>query len=165
MADAQNIHFEDALFDVVISESINTFLEDKERAVSECVRVTKPGGYVRLNEETWIKTPPPKELVKFVSRTWGGAKLETSNRWEELLEGSGLTEIVARTYRINTRSEAKNIIRRYGLMEILSILYRTLRLYIRNPAYRSFLKEVREVGPAPENLDEYLGYGLYVGRK
>jgi ubiquinone/menaquinone biosynthesis C-methylase UbiE len=36
--------FEDALFDVVIVESVKVFVTDKRRAVSEYVRVTKPGG-------------------------------------------------------------------------------------------------------------------------
>lgn len=166
VADVQNLPFKDDLFDVVIGESVIAFPEDKRRAVNECVRVIKPGGYIGLNESTWIKSPPPSELVEWASQDLGGnAEILTSDGWVRLLEGAGLRDIVARTYRINTRSEAKNIIRRYGLMEILSILYRTLRLYIRNPAYRSFLKEVREVGPAPENLDEYFGYGIYVGRK
>jgi len=166
VADVQNLPFKDDLFDVVIGESVIAFPEDKRRVVNECVRVIKPGGYIGLNESTWIKSPPPSELVKWASQDLGGnAEILTSDGWVRLLEGAGLRDIVARTYIINTRSEAKNIIRRYGLMEILSILYRVLRLYIRNPAYRSFLKEVREFGPAPKNLDEYFGYGIYVGRK
>jgi hypothetical protein len=40
-----------------------------------------------------------------------------------------------------------------------------LSLYAKSPAYRRFVKEVREGGVTPENLDEYFGYGLYVGRK
>jgi hypothetical protein len=28
-----------------------------------------------------------------------------------------------------------------------------------------FVKEVREEGIKPENFEEYLGYGLYVGRQ
>ena len=166
VADVQDLPFEDDLFDVVIGESVIAFPADKQRAVNECVRVTKPGGYVGLNESTWIKSLPPSELVEWASQDLGGnAEILTSDGWVGLLEGAGLRDVVARTYRISTRSEAKNIIRRYGLMEMLSIWYRTLRLYIRNSAYRSFLRKVREVGPAPENLDEYFGYGIYVGRK
>ena len=167
VADVQNLPFKDDLFDAVIGESVIAFPEDKQRAVNECVRVTKLGGYVGLNEATWIKSPPPSELVEWASQDYGGnAEFLTSDGWVGLLEGAGLRDIVARTYRISTRNEAKNIYRRYGFkMGMLSIWYRILRLYITSPAYRSFLKEVREVGPAPENLDEYFGYGIYVGRK
>ena len=166
VADVQNLPFKDDLFDVVIGESVIAFPEDKRRAINECVRVIKPGGYIGLNESTWTKSPPPLELVEWASQDLSGnAEILTSDGWVQLLESAGLRDIVARTYRIKTRNEAKNVIRRYGLLEILSIWYRALRLYIRNPAYRSFLKKVKEVGPAPENLDECFGYGIYVGRK
>ena len=103
VAKAQNLPLEDALFDVVIGESVTTFLKDKQRRVSEYVRVTKPGGYVGLNEMTWTKVLPPTELIEYYSRTTG-AKPETSDGWGELLEGSGLRDIVVRTYKF-ARSE------------------------------------------------------------
>jgi hypothetical protein len=31
--------------------------------------------------------------------------------------------------------------------------------------YRKFTKEVRQGGIVPENLEEYFGYGLFVGQK
>ncbi|MCX6010147.1 MAG: class I SAM-dependent methyltransferase, partial [Chloroflexi bacterium] len=46
IADAQNLPFEDVTFDAVICESVNAFIENKPRALSEYVRVIKPGGYV-----------------------------------------------------------------------------------------------------------------------
>ncbi len=59
----------------------------------------------------------------------------------------------------------KDIYRRYGFRGMLSIMYRMLSLYARNPAYRKFVKKVKKEGVAPKNLDEYFGYGLYVGKK
>ena len=163
IADAQNLPFEDALFDAVIGESITAILEDKQRAVSEYVRVTKPGGYVGLNETTWVKTPPPTELVEYVSRTWGvKAEIPTSDGWEELLGGSGLRDIVVRTYKISTLSEGVNRIRRYGLKHFLRVWHRFLSLYIVSPARRRIIKEMLAT---PKNMVEYLGYGIYVGRK
>ncbi|MFQ6058324.1 MAG: class I SAM-dependent methyltransferase [Anaerolineae bacterium] len=161
VADAQNLPFAEALFDVVIGESVITFVEDKQKAVSECVRVAKPGGYVGLNEETWIKTPVPAELVEFVSRTWGGARPETSNGWVALLEGSGLRDVVVRTHRFSALKEASQI-RRYSLGDLSRMLYRALSLYIGSPAFRRYMRGRR---PLPKNIWEYLGYGLYVGRK
>lgn len=46
VADARELSFKDDLFDAVIMESLNAFFEDKRRAMTEYVRVTKPGGYV-----------------------------------------------------------------------------------------------------------------------
>ncbi|MGB3904086.1 MAG: class I SAM-dependent methyltransferase, partial [Anaerolineae bacterium] len=54
VADAQELPFDDGLFNVVIAESVTTFIEDKQSAVSEYARVAKPGGYVGLNEEIWL---------------------------------------------------------------------------------------------------------------
>ena len=59
VADAQELPFPDGQFDAVITESVTAFPEDKQKAVNEYVRVLKPGGYVGLNESTWLKTPPP----------------------------------------------------------------------------------------------------------
>ena len=50
VADAQDLPFDDNIFDAVITESVTAFPEDKQKAVNEYVRVTKPGGYIGLNE-------------------------------------------------------------------------------------------------------------------
>lgn len=166
VAGAEDLPFEDNLFDAVITESVTAFPEDKQKAVNEYVRVTKPGGYVGLNETTWLKVPPPPELIEWASQDQG-ATVEplTSAGWSGLLESAGLREIIVRTSTINTQTEARGILQRYGCRGMLGILRRTLSLYVRNPAYRNFVKDVREGGIAPDNLDEFFGYGLYVGRK
>jgi hypothetical protein len=50
-------------------------------------------------------------------------------------------------------------------MGMLRVWNRMLVLYLRNPAYRTFVKGLREGGSIPDNVEEYYGYGLYVGRK
>ena len=45
-ADVQALPFEENTFDAVIAESVLAFVPDKQRAVSEFLRVVKPGGYV-----------------------------------------------------------------------------------------------------------------------
>ena len=166
VADAQDLPFEDDLFDAVITESVTAFPEDKQKAVNEYARVTKPGGYIGLNESAWLKVPPPPEVVAWASQDVG-ANVEplASDAWVGLLEGAGLSEIVARTNAINVRTETKEIFRRYGFVGMLGIWGKMLSLYTRSPAYRRFVKGVRESGVAPDNLDEYFGYGVYVGRK
>jgi ubiquinone/menaquinone biosynthesis C-methylase UbiE len=166
VADAQDLPFEGDLFDAVITESVTAFPEDKQRAVNEYVRVTKPGGYVGLNESAWLKVPPPPELVAWASQDLGAnVKPLTSGEWVGLLESAGLREIVLKTYEINVQNEARGILRRYGCRGMLRVLGRIFALYAKSPDYRRFVKEVREDGITPENLDEYFGYGVYVGRK
>ena len=158
VADAQTLPFEDNLFDAVIGEFITALLDDKQKGLNECVRVAKPGGYVGLNEATWIKTPPPTELVEYLSRTWGfRAEIPTSSGWEELLEGAGLRDIVVRTHKAKALSDKRD-----NLEDLLRVWHRALSLYIRSSAFRRLIKEGLSL---PKNLLEYFGYGIYVGRK
>ncbi len=166
VADAEELPFEDAVFDAVITESVTAFPADKQKAVLEYVRVTKPGGYVGLNESTWIKLPPPPEMLAWVSNDLGThAEPLSSGEWKQLLEAAGLVDIFTRTSDINLKGEAKGVVRRYGKGGMWRIMFRMLSLYRRNPEYRKFVKKVRKEGIAPKNLNEYFGYGLYVGRK
>jgi arsenite methyltransferase len=165
-ADAQELPFEDDFFDAVITESVTAFPEDKQKAVNEYARVTKPGGYVGLNESTWLRSPPTPEMIAWVSQDIGGsASPLTSEEWTGLLETAGLKNIVARTSEIDVQNEARGIFRRYGFGGMLTVWSRMLSLYIRNPSYREFVKGVGRTGIVPQNLEIYFGYGLYVGQK
>ena len=89
----------------------------------------------------------------------------TADGWVKLLEDAGLRKIAAKTYQVNARNEAKEIFRRYGCGGMLGVWGRILVLYVKSPAYRRFVREVREGGITPDNLEEYFGYGMFVGRK
>jgi len=161
VADVRNLPFDDALFDVVICESVATFIEDRRRVAGELVRVTKPGGYVGLNEEIWLKTPST-ELVEFAERTWEiKAQVPTADDWVGLLEGAGLCDIVVQTYKFDARRESTQV-QRYRFQDMWRMFYRTLFLYIKNPAFRKYMAERRYL---PKDLFEYLGYALFVGRR
>lgn len=54
-ADAQDLPFEDDLFDATISTFGAMFAPDQRKAASELVRVTKPGGTIAMS--VWIPTP------------------------------------------------------------------------------------------------------------
>ena len=55
--DAHNLPFDEHTFDAVISECTTCLLE-KERAISEMVRVAKPGGYVGIHDICWKEDTP-----------------------------------------------------------------------------------------------------------
>ncbi len=166
VADVQNLPFEVGMFDAVITESVTIFPQDKQKAVNEYVRVTKPAGYVGLNESVWLKVPPPPEVVVWASQD-AGANVQplTSEAWTNLLVCAGLKVIMAKTNKINVQAEEKGLLKRYGLGGTLVSLGRMLLLYARSPAYRKFVKGVRQGGVVPANLEEYFGYGLFVGQK
>lgn len=134
--------------------------------MDEYARVTKPGGYVGLNETAWLKFPPPPEVVAWAAQDVGASvKPLTPDEWTGLLVDAGLQEIVTRVYAVDVRDEARGIVRRYGLGGTLRVMGRMLRLYARSPAYRKFVKGVGQQGVVPAHLEEYFGYGLFIGRK
>ena len=51
--DAQNLEFEDGVFDVVISRNLTWNLKDPERAYREWCRVLKPGGKLLNFDANW----------------------------------------------------------------------------------------------------------------
>jgi ubiquinone/menaquinone biosynthesis C-methylase UbiE len=166
VGDAQELPFEDDYFDVVITESVTAFPEDKQKAVDEYVRVTRPGGYIGLNESTWLKYPPPPEVEAWAKQEIGASVEPLSpERWKSLLENAGLIDITILTSPISVANEARGNIERYGTLGMIRILRRTFSLYLRNKYYRQFVKRVREQGIVPTNLVDYFGYGLFVGQK
>jgi arsenite methyltransferase len=160
VADVLDLPFDADRFDVVFVESVLIFVEDKARAIRECVRVTKPGGYVGLNEGVWTKQPPP-ELVAQVKDALGPF-IPTNETWQTLWEASGLQDQVVRIHEMDARTEVKSRIRWIGWRWLLRAWGRALRLYITNPAIRQSIKEMFDV---PSEVFQYAGYGLFVGRK
>jgi ubiquinone/menaquinone biosynthesis C-methylase UbiE len=160
LADVLELPFEAGRFDLVLAESVLAFVEDKPRAIRECVRVAKPGGYVGLNEGLWIKPPPP-EMVARVKEAIGPA-IPTVETWQTLWEASGLQERVVRIYQTGARAEIKSRLQWVGWRWALRAWGRALRLAIGNPAVRQSIKEQLNV---PVEVFEYVGYGLFAGKK
>ncbi len=160
LADARDLPFADATFDAVMVESVTSFIGDKPQAVRQFARVTRPGGYVGLNEDTWLKADPPAELVEFAAQTWGATAPESAEGWKELLEAAGLHDVLVQTYELKAGREASQV-KRYSVGDMLRMGFRGLRMYT-SPAFRQYMRGRLAM---PRNLWEYLGYGLYVGRK
>jgi len=165
VADIVDLPFGDGRFDVVFGESITVFSADHAKAITEYTRVVKPGGMVGMNESTWLKPPSSEFIAWFAQDMAANARTHTAEEWEALLEGAGLRDLVVRTSTIDTREEVRGLLRRYGLGGFLQMFGRGLALYARNPEYRAFLREIRQSGVAPPDVVDYLGYGLYIGRK
>jgi ubiquinone/menaquinone biosynthesis C-methylase UbiE len=147
-------------FDVVFTESVLIFVEDKVRAIQECVRVAKSGGYVGLNEGFWIEQPSP-ELVALAKDAVGPC-IPTIETWQALWEASGLQERVVRTRQVDARTEVNSRIQWIGWKWLLRAWIRALGLYITNPAIRKSIKKQLDV---PPEVFQYVGYGLFAGKK
>lgn len=166
VADAQDLPFDDNTFDAVITESVTAFPEDKQLAVNEYARVTKPGGFIGLNESTWLKTSPPPEILNWASQELGASVNPLApEEWMSLLENAGLTLTMTRISEIKVKEEARGIIRRYGFWGMIKTMLRAAKMYLTNPKYREFLSRVQKTGITPPNLTEYFGYGIFVAQK
>ena len=160
-ADVLELPFEADRFDVVMCESVLGFVEDKPRAIRECVRVTKPGGYVGLNESFWVKEPSPEIVARVHALV--GTDIPTAATWQALWEESGLRDQVVRLRQIDARTEVKDRIQWVGWRWAVRAFGRLLRLYVTNPAVRQSLRE--QFGAPTMEVMQQMGYGLFVGRK
>ena len=159
-ADVLDLPFEADRFDVVFAESVLVFIEDKAWAIRECVRVTKPGGYIGLNEGFWIKQPSPKMVTQVKDAI--GPFISTIETWQALWEASELQDRVVRIHEIDARTELRSRVQWIGWWWILRAWGRLLPLYLTNPVVRQSIKQTLDT---PLEVFQYTGYGLFVGKK
>jgi SAM-dependent methyltransferase len=152
--------FEADRFDIVLVESVLIFVADKAQAIRECVRVTRPGGYVGLSEGFATKQPPP-ELAAQIRDAIGPA-ISTLETWRALWDESGLQDRLMKACSLEPRKEIKDRMQWIGWRWLLRAWGRSLRLYITNPGVRQSIKKMFDV---PPEANQYIGYGLFVGRK
>src|SRR5512139_985448 len=122
VADVLDLPFEADRFDAVIVESMLAFVEDKPRAIRELVRVTRPGGYVGLNETFWTEEPAP-EMVDRVKVAVGSA-IPTIETWQALWEACGLEDRVVSIHQIDGRQEIRGRLQWVGARWALKGFYR-----------------------------------------
>jgi ubiquinone/menaquinone biosynthesis C-methylase UbiE len=142
-ADVSDLPFEANRFDIVFAESVLIFVEDKMQAIRECVRVTKPGGFVGLNEGLWIEQPSPEMIAQVKEAI--GPYIPTIETWQALWEASGLQERLVRICQVDASTEVKSRIQWIGWRWLLRAWGRGLRLYITNPSIRQSIKEMFNV--------------------
>ncbi len=154
LGNAESLNFKDSSFDAVISESVTAFT-DKERSIKEYHRVLKKGGYLGLNETTWIK-PPNKDIKDFAYDFLGGCIPESD--WKRYLKGFTITYQKKDKLRI---SESLGEIRLNGLQPFKAIL-RLPSIYWR---YRKDINHMLKGSLRIYSLSRYMGYSITVARK
>lgn len=167
-ANAQDLPFEDDSFDAVISESVTAFATDKPKAVSEYKRVLKPGGCVGLTEASWVKTPPPAELVEFLSVSMEGAAFLKPEAWLALLEEGGFTDLHSEVTRLTFMSQFASDLSGQSWRDIgdrFRAMGAFIGQYLRDPEMRRYAKTLMPSRKMMKDLFTYFGYGIYVGRK
>jgi arsenite methyltransferase len=164
IGDAQDLPFKDGVFDAVICESVVAFSQDKQKVISEYARVTKSGGYVWMNEVTWVERPPP-ELVEYISRALGQAEFLNPDGWKVLLDKAGLTGVAARVYKTSALRQWTSEVRQMDLRDYLGAWSKFFALCFKSPAVRKWIKEVSIPPRSIFRIFKYFGYGIYTGRK
>jgi ubiquinone/menaquinone biosynthesis C-methylase UbiE len=161
LANILDLPFGDNRFDTVLVESVAAFVENKAKAVQECRRVARPGGYIGLNEVFWIKQPSP-EMIEANKRIQMGVDLLLLKDWQALWDASSLQERTVKTYEVDLKKELKDRVQWVGRRWSMRAVGRLIRLYFTSPEARQAIKSQTK-----ETSDAYrlMGYGLFTGKK
>lgn len=156
LADIHDLPFPDRTFDGAIVQAALIFTE-KSKALNEIHRKIRSNGFVGVIELAW-KAPPPDDIVTRVRNTLCAAAINTEHHvdWMKLLSQTGFDVVHAelRDLNFNFRGMLKN----EGILS-------TLRIALKYVFDESAKRKTREVTKLFKETCEYLGYGIYVGRK
>jgi arsenite methyltransferase len=170
VADVLSLPFADDRFDVTMCESVLAFVADKQRAIAEMIRVTRPGGWVGLSE-AFMLTSSPSPRVTELARQMGTEMIDLEE-WRALWAESGLADQAIRTYRIDPGREIRDRLRWIGLRQMAAGWARLGWLWISQPSARPLLRSMggamrTSPGDEPGTPPPWhsFAYGLFVGRK
>jgi len=135
------------------------FVEDKETAIGELIRVTRPGGYVGLNETYWTEKPSSELLVYSASI---GPQILTEAEWRTLWEATSLQERTIDIRSLEAVQETRDRIKWVGWRSIFPAWGRLIVLLLTRPGARASIAGQLDV---PPELFRLLGYALFAGRK
>lgn len=161
IADVLDLPFPQGRFDCVLVESVLAFVADKQRAISECVRVTQPGGWVGMNETMWRDDPPEADRA-LASDAALGTFLVTQAQWRGMWEGAGLVDQAHEWHDLTIAEETRSRIAWIGWRWLLPAWGRVLKLVVTDPAARQAL---RAQVTYPASLSNQMGYVLSAGRR
>ena len=91
--DIVDLPYPDDSFDVTMIEAVTMFV-DRERAIREAVRVTRPGGRILDHEFCWRDRPDLEALeILRQPKMCPGINFDDVRNWEMLFERHGVTDI------------------------------------------------------------------------
>ena len=163
VADAFQLPFENDLFNVVIVESVLTPLPgDKKQALTEMVRVVRPGGRIGVNESTVDPSAPPELLALFGEHPAIHGYF-TPQTLRSLFEESGL-QVAQMTETKNV--DAPSVLKGMGLRGLLSFMIRVYpKILLKLLRDARFREAARIDDKVTKRGKQYMGYTLIVGQK
>ncbi len=93
IASSYSIPFNDNYFDLVMCGGATSFMEDKNKAVSEYFRVLKPWGFLATTQLFYSKQPPEKVLAAVSDVIGMKIKYLDKNAWLDILNSSNKYEL------------------------------------------------------------------------
>jgi len=153
--DAHHLPFDGNTFDVVISECTTCVL-DKQRAISEMVRVARPGGRVGIHDVCWKEGMP--EHVKVRLAQIEGERPEALEGWKQLFEEAGLVGCIATDKSHLISAWTRSIRNRMGIAGQLSVLFKVFHKW--GPRGLRCVRESEQIFRS-----QHTGYGIIVGQK
>ena len=158
VGDALDLPFPANEFDVALSQAFLILVSDKKQAICEAIRVTKPGGFIGWLELSFYKQPPDSLFHAAASSACAFCVRNTLtfDEWRALFHACEMTDLEVIAGEMGMRQ--RRIFRDEGLVNAICIMWKWLfnpRIQRRMNAVFEFFRE----------HSEYIGYGIYVGRK
>ncbi len=155
-ADINELPFEDNTFDGVIFQAALIFT-DKSKALQTAYSKIRPAGFVGAVELAW-KTLPPYPIADRVRKVICSAAVNTEHhlRWIDLFSQTGFC--LVHTELKDLEFSFRGMLRNEGLL-------RALKTALRCAFDKSAKKRTEEFTKLFKETREYLGYGIYIGRK
>jgi SAM-dependent methyltransferase len=159
-ADVRAMPFPDGQFDVVLVEAVLAFVQDKQAAIRECVRVTRGGGWVGMNEVVWRDQPPQGDQLAAANAL--GTWLPGYAGWRDLQHASGVVDLTCELHDFDLAQETRSRLQWIGWRWLIPAWGRALRIAATDPAAR---RQLRVQLGYPADLMGLMGYALSAGRK
>lgn len=159
VGDALELPFLDNEFDVAISQAMLVLVGDKQKAIQEALRVTKPGGYLGWLELSWKKQPTAEFLdaVSNVLCAYCMQNVHTFQGWEGLFKEAEVVQLETLPFSLGNTGML-NMVADEGLINVSKVMFK----YMTNARIKKRMSTMNKF--FSEHVD-YFGYGIYIGRK
>ncbi len=155
-ADICALPYDDGRFDRVVAEAVTMFV-DRDRAISELVRVCRPGGLVLATEFQWRRPPTPEARHAFLGEVCPGMLFETVDDWLARYSSAGLVDLQVRTGPFEMMT-ARGFISDEGIGNAIRVMARAMT----NGTAR---RRMTWLVPRISRAVPYLGYVVIRGRR
>ena len=166
VADAMNLNFPDEFFNAVYSIATTGILPDTPRALTEYVRVLKPGGVVG-GVDLFVHDEAPQEAAEAINHSMGkmvgpGTRVRRLDEWKRLLDEVGLVDV-----EVEPHNDVVFENQGFGMGSVVTYLKLVYYLVTDSWLRSMFLEAMKRKTASQTTGDAFknIGYLIYTGRK